>query len=120
MRLLSRVLIGCLPWMAGAPTATPPSCAEFVWKVGRVIERLEGVRPALNNPGGLSRKGRPLRFRTRAAGETAMLRLIERLMRDRTPEQFFAVWAPDGQGYAGKASRMLRIDPKEPMRRHCY
>jgi len=86
------LLLCALP--AFAPIAPVNPCSERVYRVAMAVKRMEGVRIELNNPGGLTYRGRLLRFPSYARGETRMLKLLEKHRRH-SARRLMKRWAPD-------------------------
>ena len=92
------------------PTQPPNLCALALHRVGLAITTLEGVRPVLNNPGGIvDRRGRPVRFRSLAEGKNAMTKMLH-ARRNLRLRRLVLVWTGyDYPGYASYVSKQAGI-----------
>ncbi|MGH2360054.1 MAG: hypothetical protein ACRDGM_05870 [bacterium] len=85
----------------------PAFCSALTVKLAEGIARIENVRPALNNPGGLMVvPGRPLKYATFAEGHAALEAALTRyIARGHSIDSLVRRWAPDGNH--AKYSRLL-------------
>ena len=105
--------------LIAAPAPEMYPCAPVVWRIAEAITLVENVRAELNNPGGLTGRAGLIRYKSRAQGEAAMLRLMARHTH-RSPEGLMKRWAPDATiPYGAIVARRARLQRNKPIKEQC-